>query len=413
MCDCSDDYFGKDCGTSHIQLELKQAARAQLIDGLNNLTKLEDPSPQVVESWTTSLSSLTSNPEELSLSAIEIASTLAETIISNAIEMNMPYTKTEGMLEALDSLASSSSQHTVSFKSRRLGRSVRSHSGNESGDEFDTLSTAVSGSGSGIGSGSGSGSIADGGNQGNQRLQQLTSVLTSYTSHVASQLVVGEDPLSVIKSNFRMTVTVGVGVADPSHDSSRSGLEGSYHEVIMAAPLSPFEKYLGHVPSSFTVPTGIGTGITADIRAIYMKKELFNNDTFNSDPLLLTFSRNLCSTDSTVSSAGSASSVGTNCTVKVILQNSAAVDYSRLNAAIPVANGRNENVSEVTQVICQQGVFSITNVSCSNGHNSSIVCNGTHPGVFTYVCPSSRAVATCRLSSKFTKNLYIHELKLL
>jgi len=80
----------------------KQGVREQLLQGLQGMTKMEDPSAESLTSWTNSFGALLGNAYELNDNALAVSMGVAATITSNALSSHAPYECSMGVMNAID-----------------------------------------------------------------------------------------------------------------------------------------------------------------------------------------------------------------------------------------------------------------------------------------------------------------------
>lgn len=154
VCKCMDGYSGTSCSIDSDTMYQKQIMRSALISSLRNVTLNDDVTQDTVTVWSRSLSALTQDSNELSVSTVSAIHSLANAVLQTAaLTSGVTYATAAGILDAMSS---------ASEASERSGASILAAS--------DTL-----------------------------------DVLAQFSDMVSSQLVAGQSDVSFVYPNFRMS----------------------------------------------------------------------------------------------------------------------------------------------------------------------------------------------------------------
>lgn len=91
VCNCFSGFFGSDCSYNGTSLVTKARVRESLLNGLWQLTDIQEANLQNLQSWMSSLRSLTSVTDELSLVAANITSELLFKLLDTASALSVSY----------------------------------------------------------------------------------------------------------------------------------------------------------------------------------------------------------------------------------------------------------------------------------------------------------------------------------
>jgi hypothetical protein len=94
-----------------------------LLDNLQGLTNVDDPTADSVASWQSALKAITLAPDELSITGSEVALHIADKILSSAAELSLTYDSLKDILSAVDAatlaaMTGSSAEHTAGIRRR-------------------------------------------------------------------------------------------------------------------------------------------------------------------------------------------------------------------------------------------------------------------------------------------------------
>jgi len=336
VCSCHDNYALSDCSLTAAELLDKQNMRAELLKQLSGLVGAENPEAVNIESWSNSLSSITQPVGEItSDSGVTIAS-LAATIVENAPDAETA----ASVLVAVNTLAGLSSVAVNSTNDTHSGSSSRRRLATSDADSVATL----------------------------------VSLLDSYTKLVSADMVPGQSPIETIKSYFRVSSSV------LNADASSDGVSSN----VLSTPQSFAEIADSAESTSVDIPSD-GSGMFVNMIVLDALLYSQNNDTFNSNPLLLNVNQLPCT------SSGPSSVV---CSIIVKLKNNrpTTVDTSILPP------------TEEFKEICTDATFNTTasntsfsgNYTCQGGHVIVGFCNERNFGKnFTHYCPTEQVVSLC------------------
>ena len=99
-CKCDSGYNGNICSITDDVLQGKQVIRENLISKLHDLTETEDITPDVLDTWSKNMASISRNPLELSNNALIKVQLVANTILSNADSLTT--SMSDSLLNVLD-----------------------------------------------------------------------------------------------------------------------------------------------------------------------------------------------------------------------------------------------------------------------------------------------------------------------
>ena len=185
-------------------------------------------------------------------------------------------------------------------------------------------------------------------------------MLQSFTDSVASDMVVGQPDLKVIKNQFRVSSTASFAVS-------------AIDNITMTTPVSSFEALVGGSMRSQVVVTGSTSSGSSSLSAslISLKASLFAGKQFETSPLILLTDSAYCSPP--------------DCSVDVTLPNNSPINFKSLN------DSRNRTVTFETK--CKYGQISETSFDCPGGP-VKVRCNGTASMIKT-TCGNSRSKILC------------------
>jgi hypothetical protein len=182
-------------------------------------------------------------------------------------------------------------------------------------------------------------------------------VLNNFGELVASNMLPGQNATDLIQSEFRMSVQV---LASSAVTGSRS--------VAVTVPQTPLEKYLGQATSQVAVPAADGVSlVTSSLRAAQydsLGEELQGN------PLSIYSSGSICASAP--------------CKVRVVMQNSQAIDFAELNSG----------GTEYKTVTCAVDEQTTRTFTCGNGESVTLSCTGV-AGTVEQQCPVITYASVC------------------
>lgn len=119
-CLCNTGFSGSSCSMTQADLEAAQAVRSALVNTLANLTQSDDVSADTVASWSSFLSAVTSNPDEVSPNDVSKIQNIALTTMNAANSLGLDSSQVSGVLSAVDgttSISSTSSRRRLTSSS--------------------------------------------------------------------------------------------------------------------------------------------------------------------------------------------------------------------------------------------------------------------------------------------------------
>ena len=193
-----------------------QTTRELLGNNLLSVIGSEDPSPDNVLSWVSSLSSLTQKPDEISSSLASSSLKMSLSILIGIQESGLGYLSALPLITSMDLLVSS-------FGSSLSRRCLLPSS----------YSSPTSFTG------------------------EFTNMLSSFSNVIGNELLVGQDPVSILKCSFRMSVTKFPQGLSPSFDTLTSlSLAPSIQNnlsINLVIPQSSLEKFIGSSPQTIGI----------------------------------------------------------------------------------------------------------------------------------------------------------------
>jgi hypothetical protein len=133
VCQCESGWEGSSCDMTKEDMLAKMSLRTDLARNLVDLTLRDEPSQDSVESWESSLSSLSEDEDELSSDSAMMIASVASTILEYASSLDLDSSLLSNVLISLDvsssvmiSSSSSDSQSTNSFANHHTLRTSRS-----------------------------------------------------------------------------------------------------------------------------------------------------------------------------------------------------------------------------------------------------------------------------------------------
>jgi hypothetical protein len=242
-CNCLEGFIGEDCSINQANLPQIQATRSILIHTLKNLTHFDDISKDSVQSWSSSLRSIVTNPAEISQNDISTVQEIALKTAFAASNLGLQSNSLLGVLNAMDAIATSTAQ---------------------AGDHNNA--TAIEGTDS------------------------FLSILSQYSHLASSELVYGEEPQTIIYNNFRISTSVSL-LSD--FTSTNSGQNQS--SLTIEVPKTDIEEILSIPKSSLQFfpsnesASASSSPISVSLIQTYEKSYTFRPSVFFSDPIQFTY----------------------------------------------------------------------------------------------------------------------------
>ena len=253
ICECESGWKGSSCSLTKTDMDLKISLRSELAQNLLDLSTIDEPSLDSVESWISSLSSLVCNVDELVKESTEIASSVTLNILELSSSLNLDSSLMLSVLKSLDVsttvLLSSSNSNSLNSNSRIRSRSRYLQS---------TSSSST-----------------------------ILNALDLYGNATISSFVLGQNPVSSIGSSFRVMVD-----------------ELSENNVKVSIPQSLWEESTGVYQSSMTIlesssSTSSSSNYHFKVSAFSIDSNLYEgvdnskSDQYSSNPMRLLFSDGL------------------------------------------------------------------------------------------------------------------------
>ncbi len=316
VCRCVDDYAGSaTCSLNSTELVHKQTLRAQVIQGIASLVALENPDQQVVEGWISSIVASAQVPDELTPASSSDLLRLAQTVLTTATQVGTSLDSLTSLLQAIDSVSQAAknvNQRRRLYGSDRIFR--------------EWLSGAEE----------------------NATFSQVETTLTQFKEIALSNILPGQDAVTVTLPQFRLYVAK-LGAVSTERDKS------------ISLSQTALEAYNGQVQNSVSLPVSSSNGNQdpVSVALVSMRAELLNaarglsgaQQAF-SNPLTVQWSDTACT--------------GPSCRFEVVLQTTLALHDSLLDTDTPV----------MFNTTCAQGDFSTRSYACSDGSSLEVNCPG-------------------------------------
>lgn len=249
FCLCRTNYTGDYCQTTNDALAATRALRSQLIANLQNLTVMDDLSKDSVESWSSYLEAVTTNPYELESSDSSKVQVIALTTVTQSKYLGVSYSSLTGVLLAVDAV--------------------------------ETLSTSPSTSGT-I-----SQSSATGTPQSNSTAGPMLGVLNNFLDIVADSKIYGEPPTTYVYTNFRLISSTNHLSGDQSNNLTLN-IPQTLLESLVADKQTSLSLGLSNITTSNSNLSSVA--YTAHILQTYEKAYTNDFSLFYSDPVRLKLS---------------------------------------------------------------------------------------------------------------------------
>jgi hypothetical protein len=335
-CNCLSGYIGEDCSINQVNLPQIQATRSILIHTLKNLTRFDDVSKDSVQSWSTALRSIVSNPAEISQNDVSTVQEIALKTASAASDLGLQSSSLLGVLNAMDGIATSSAQIADTNNA-----------------------TSIAGT------------------------QSLLTILSQYSELASSELVYGEEPKTIIYNNFRISSSVRLlsdfVVQEDENQTNSTAIEVPRTDIeeILRIPKSSLQ-FLPSKDSS----SSSSSPISISLIETYEKSYTSRPSVFYSDPIQFTYK--IANSNSSSSSNNNTNS-GLESIIFRIRHNEAisGFDVDNLNAT-----------AEEFRSSCTLGVTESTSYLCKTTQKTLVHhCNGSFSGAMLSYCPL--IVPTC------------------
>jgi hypothetical protein len=314
-CSCNDNRYGDDCSLSESELSTRQSAMETIAASLTTLTGIENPSQSVVSGWLSSVAGVTKHASDLTNGSITSVHLVADAILDSASSLGMSVESTANLLGIIDSAASTISSSTS--RRRRLS--------SLSSTTASISSAAVIGS--------------------------TSSLLTTYGAFVTNSLTQGQDGVTVVKSNYRLT----------------SQLMSSANVTL---PQTDLESVSGSVLSSVKLSDELLSSGSIPVTMFTLSSALYGNSEYDSAPVTMQVSSSACSASSSDS-----------CTVTMVMQNSNPVTYV-------------DEAPLVFTTRCSKYDYTVHSYVCPDETIVTATCNGTASVIVTK-CPHTSSSPSC------------------
>ena len=301
VCNCDPEYMGGDyCEIKTEDMSTKRLSRSLIINGIILLKQVEDMNLNSLTSLINSISEILRNPNEISISDVDLVLDFIIDVLDLAESVNVPYVTIEHVLNSVGSVAT-------------------------------TISNDYS-------------------NQGN--INKLENVLQLYTRIVSSEMIEGQTPIQVINSQFRLkTAILSSTVSNSSNNNSNS--------LSIGLPLTSYEFYINRSPSMVSLPSFEGkflhsTLVTASL--ISLRSALYNSSSsVLSNPLKLRLSALPCASESsancnilvTLQNSQTVSLFGSNITLQTL--------SVRCVTGVHIVVNRNCSIGHYVNMTCENG----------------------------------------------------------
>jgi hypothetical protein len=249
VCNCTAAYLGSEtCSLNSTELQLKQALRDQVIQGVHSILRLEDADQDTVTGWINTLKVASQVPDELSEESIGSLWRALKTVQQYTTTSQLGVSALSGILSTVNAAAQAVADSRVPGRRRRL----LSAEGVDSSSSF---------------------------------AMQATEALASFQDYAASQLLPGQDPVRNVYPQFRLHVENVV-------------LSGQ-SEVAVQLPVTALEELSGTPSASVRRPADSEDPSSAGAVAVSLsavRSQLFNQelgltgyDQLYSNPLTVSF----------------------------------------------------------------------------------------------------------------------------
>jgi hypothetical protein len=323
VCYCDDGYMGLACELTAEEFALRQSGRAQVIAGLQTLVELENPDEQVMTGWVNSLAQATQISAELTTESGVTALQLVDSITAAATS--------SGALSVSDAALAGLLQTVDAVVAADMAKRRRRLSAERRG-----LTATEDNSYSGVGT--------------------STAVLNNLGAALSANMLPGQKAAEYTQDQFRLSVQVGTSTGDS--------------EMSVTVPQTALESFLGVQASAVQLPVAEGVAVVVTSLASSVMQSVVG-DALLSNALTVYSAGEVCTSPP--------------CKTTVVMQNTAAVDYSALNG---------DNDAVFHSLTCGDDDYSSTVFACPQDTTLEVHCNGT-AGVVTQQCPITRYAGGC------------------
>jgi hypothetical protein len=254
VCNCTAAYIGSEtCSLNSTELQLKQALRAQVVQGVHSILRLEDADQDTVTGWVNTLKVASQVPDELSEESISSLWRALKTVQQYSTTSQLGVSALSGILSTVNAAAQAVADSRVPGRRRRL----LSAEGVDSSKSF---------------------------------AMQATEALASFQDYAASQLLPGQDPVRAVYPQFRLHVE-NVPLTGKS-------------DIAVQLPVTALEKLSGTPSASVRLPADSEDSSSAGAVTVSLsnvRSQLFNQelgltgyDQLYSNPLTVNFGGLTC-----------------------------------------------------------------------------------------------------------------------
>jgi hypothetical protein len=323
LCLCDGGYDGAACEFTAAEYLERQENRLRVVQAVQTLVDLQNADEQAIAGWASGLQQAVQASTELSADAALSALKVTDLVVGAAAGLESVSSASAVAVGLLAAVNSAARSASVVAVRRRLQGGHRALTSESHVDHT-----------------------------------VIKNLLNSVGSLVARGMTPGQSAASFSGSEFRMSVSVAP--SDAANDTT-----------IIAVPQTAMESYHQQAATSAMLPASIVEGMHMVVSTTRLAQYSDVDAELNSNPLTVYTSGPPCDAPP--------------CRVKVVLQNSNAIDFEAL---VPVAGNSSVNAT------CTVGDFSSHNATCPNGRVVTLQCNGT-AGVLVQPCPVLHYSAVC------------------
>ena len=296
MCDCEHGFNGTDCSTLADEYVAMLDLRHGIAMAIKNISLIEENSRDNIVSWLNGLSALAAKSSDLHSSTRLLIADVVVDIVGSAKAAGLSYEDVSSVANILDLVLP--------------------------GQQLDDNSEAK-------------------------------VLLKLYGDYIAGDMLVGQNPVSIVSNAFRVSSQALDGSGNVSVSSPVSGMESVFGREMSSATISP----CGSMEAFKLVVTESGSSISGDVNA----SVLSNNFGLNFDV-----------------------SLGELCALTVTLK-----------FAFPLAE-EVVNGTEYVEFECENDLIEQHQYTCESGDVVIGYCNGTGSRRLTRFCPQYHPAAACR-----------------
>ena len=369
QCKCNNNYVGASCADTGEEMVVKAGLRQRLLLSLASVIESEDPSESALRDWVSSLVSVTKNPDELSKTAVEIASNITQKILLYASAVGANYRITLDVMEVANVLVdlrnveyAPTAMPTIAPGLGLTRSRSRRHLSEVSVHNSRRLSSASRSS--------------------------LDSTIDLVGGSVISDMMVGQADITLVQTNFRLSAIA------TSIRSIGGGSSGS-DSVAFSPPSTVYETAVGAVKTVVNLEienkTNTNTNTNTDQEVIKLLMVTTKAKLFAEDIEILNSAGNSTIVVGAVSvnstSASNSSSFGSGSTGSTITQHKAMIsNVIKLTMDCNSAGSADKMVYFTMPHVKDVG-FGVQKDSISK--NFTTQCRRKHIESFYYHCPET------------------------